>query len=87
MSEVIVEFYGIPRQRAGRAELPIRADTVSDALAAVVKACPDLHDVLLHAKLAPHYRLSVDGCRFVTEMNERLASGTRLLLLSADAGG
>lgn len=87
MSEVIIEFYGIPRQRAGRADLPIRADTVSDALAAVVKACPGLHDVLLRGNLAPHYRVSVDGNRFVTEMNERLAPGTRLLLLSADAGG
>jgi len=87
MPEVIVEFYGIPRQRAGRADLPIRADTVSDALAAVIKACPGLRDAVLHGKLTPHYRLSIDGTRFVTEMNERLLPGTRLLLLSADAGG
>ena len=87
MSEVMVEFYGIPRQRAGRAELAVHADTVKDALAAVVNACPGLVDVLVDDKLAAHYRLSIGGQRFVTEINERLASGSRLLLLSADAGG
>lgn len=87
MSEIVIEFYGIPRQRAGCADLAVRANTVGDALAAVLKACPGLHDVFSDGKLAPHYRLSVDGQRFVTDMDERLQSGSRLLLMSADAGG
>jgi len=85
--EVTIEFFGIPRQRAGRADLAVRADTVGNALAAVVNACPALADVFLDGKLAPHYRLSINGQRFVSEMGERLESGIRLLLLSADAGG
>jgi molybdopterin converting factor small subunit len=87
MSEVIVEFYGVPRQRAGRAELAVCAGTAGDALRAVMKACPGLQDVLQDEKLAPYLRLSLDGQRFVSEMSERLAAGARLLLLSADAGG
>ena len=87
MSEVIVEFYGIPRQRAGRTELAVRAGTVGAALRAVMKACPDLHDVLKDEKLAPYYRLSRAGECFVTDLDECVAPGDRLLLLSADAGG
>src|SRR5207245_10404950 len=40
--QVMVEFYGIPRQRAGRAELTVTARTVGDVLAAVERACPGL---------------------------------------------
>jgi sacsin len=36
---------------------------------------------------APHYLLSLDGERFITDLGETLPNGTRLLLLSADAGG
>ena len=87
MPDVTIEFYGIPRERAGRAELTVQAATVADALAAVQRHCPAWDDLRRDGRLAPHYRLSVDGQRFVTEMSERLTAGTRLLLLSADAGG
>jgi hypothetical protein len=37
---VTVEFFGIPRQRAGRAELVVPAGTVAEALAAVGRSRP-----------------------------------------------
>jgi hypothetical protein len=85
---VTVEFYGVPRLRAGRSELTVRAATVAEALAAVVAACPGLAGLCSpNGRLAPQYVLSIDGERFLTDQAERLRPGERLLLLSADAGG
>jgi molybdopterin converting factor small subunit len=87
-AQVTVEFFGVPRQRAGRAELAVTAASVADLLAAVECACPGLKGLVRpDGRLAPHYLLSVDGQRFVTDAAEPLAPGSRLLLLSADAGG
>jgi hypothetical protein len=85
---VIVEFYGIPRQRAGVAELTVRAGPVAEVLTAIKEACPGLAD-LTHAdgKLSGHYLVSIDGKGFISDPRQPLARGTRLLLLSADAGG
>jgi sulfur-carrier protein len=88
LPSVTVEFFGMPRVRAGRAELTVSAATAGEALAAVVEACPTLAG--LHqsgGRLAPQYLLSLDGERFVTDLTQPLRSGDRLLLLSADAGG
>ena len=88
MAEVTVEFYGIPRRRAGRAQLAVDASTAAAALVRVAAACPALGGLVTpDGRLAPLYLLSVDGERFVTDLTEPLPPGTRLLLLSADAGG
>jgi hypothetical protein len=85
---VTVEFFGVPRQRAGRAELQVSAATVADVLAAIERACPGLAGLQRpDGRLAPHYLLSLDGRRFVGDVSERLRPGERLLLLSADVGG
>jgi molybdopterin converting factor small subunit len=85
---VVVEFFGIPRARAGRAELGVEAKTVGEALAAVEAACPDLKGLRrADGRLAPQYLLSLAGREFVTEPGQPLRPGDRLLLLSADAGG
>jgi molybdopterin converting factor small subunit len=86
--EVVVEFFGIPRQRAGRAELAVPVGTVAQTLAAVERACPGLAGLLqADGRLSPHYLLSVNGQHFVTDLNEPLGPADRMLLLSADAGG
>jgi len=87
MPEVTIEFYGIPRQRAGRTEVTVAATTVAEALAAVEAACPGLRGMLMDGRLTQHYRLALDGGRFVIDLNRDLPDGARLLLLSADAGG
>jgi molybdopterin converting factor small subunit len=85
---VTVEFFGVPRARAGRPDLTVSAATVGEALATVASACPKLADVVRSdGRLAPHYLLSRDGERFVRGLDEPLRDGERLLLLSADAGG
>jgi molybdopterin converting factor small subunit len=81
---VTVEFYGVPRVRAGRAE----AATVADSLAAVEQACPGLIGLVqANGRLAPHFLLSLNGTQFVTDPDQPVHPGDRLLLLSADAGG
>jgi molybdopterin converting factor small subunit len=84
---VTVEFFGVPRLRAGRAELTVEARTVAEVLAAVERACPGLAGLVQAGRLAPHYLLSINGQRFVTDGADPLKPGERVLLLSADAGG
>jgi molybdopterin converting factor small subunit len=86
--EVTVEFFGIPRQRACRAELTLQAKTLGELLSAVERACPGLTGMVQpDGRLAPQYLLSVDGQKFATDLQRRLKPGERVLLLSADAGG
>jgi molybdopterin converting factor small subunit len=88
MGSVTIEFFGIPRQRAGCAELAVPADTVSALLECVERSCPGLQGLRqADGRLSPHYLLSIDGQRFVTDLHQKLRPGERVLLLSADAGG
>jgi hypothetical protein len=85
---VTIEFFGIPRLRAGRAELRVAAATVAEALAAVERACPELAGLVqADGRIAPYFLLSLDGQEFVSSPGRLLHPGERLLLLSADAGG
>jgi molybdopterin converting factor small subunit len=85
---VTVEFYGVPRQRAGRAELAVAARSVAELLAAVERACPGLVGLRRSdGQLAGHYLLSIDGRQFTSDLEQELQPGDRVLLLSADAGG
>ncbi len=85
---ITVELYGIPRERAGRAEWTVEAHTVREALTALERACPRLAGLLLaDGRVAPEYLLSIDGRRFVADASEVLRPGERVLLLSADVGG
>jgi hypothetical protein len=85
---VTVEFYGVPRQRAGRAELAVPAGTLAEALAEVERQCPALAGLATPGGgPAPLYLVSIDGRRFARDGQDRLRPGERLLVLSADAGG
>jgi hypothetical protein len=86
--QITVELFGVPRQRAGRAEVAVPAGSVAEVLAAVVRTCPGLAGLLSPGDGLPmHCLLSIDGQRFVSSAAEQLRPGERLLLLSADAGG
>jgi len=88
MASLVVEFFGIPRERAGQTELTVASGTLAEVLAAVAQQCPRLKDVRRSdGSLNGHYRLSLDGQRFLTDVNEILPAGSRVLLLSADVGG
>jgi molybdopterin converting factor small subunit len=83
-----VEIFGVPRQRAGCAEATVHGETVATILAELELGFPGLRGLRCpDGSLSPHYLLSLDGVRFLTDPNERLEPGSRLLLLSADAGG
>ena len=85
---VMVEFFGVPRQRAGRADLQVPTGIIAETLALVSRSCPALADLVEpDRQLAPHYALSLNGERFLRDLDYLLAPGDRLLLLSADAGG
>jgi hypothetical protein len=85
---VIVEFFAIPRLRAGVAELAVPAGTLREVLEAVGRTCPRLTGLVRpDGRLDPHYLLSLDGRRFLADLAETVRPGERLLLLSADAGG
>ena len=80
---VTVEFYGLPRERAGVGEVAVGPGSVREVLSSVAVALPRLRPLLD----GPHVLLSIDGERFVEDLDEPLAHGSRLLVLSADAGG
>ena len=85
---VTVEFFGIPRCRAGRDSISVRARTVGELLEAVQVSCPGLSDLRgPGGGLARHYLLSLDGRQFVDNPGQSLRPGVPVLLLSADAGG
>ena len=85
-----VEFLGIPRQRAGVAELEIEAATLGQLVDALVARYPPLADLVAAGqtdRLGPFVAANLNGDRFVTDPRTRLAETDRLLILSADAGG
>jgi molybdopterin converting factor small subunit len=85
---VTVEFFGVPRHRAGRAELAVVAGSVAEMLAEIERACPQLAGMVrADGRLSSHYLLSIDGRQFVSDLRQELRPGSRVLLLSADAGG
>jgi sulfur-carrier protein len=85
---VTVELFGIARHRAGLAELFAEGRTVGQLLQAVALTCPGLRGLMnADGTLSRQYLVSVDGERFVADPDEEFPSGSRLLILGADAGG
>jgi molybdopterin converting factor small subunit len=85
---VLFELYGVARSRAGTDRIPVAGETIGAALAALEEACPSLSgSVIAGGRLSEHFRLSLNGRRFVSDPERRLREGDRLLILSAEAGG
>jgi hypothetical protein len=84
---VYVEFYGMARERAGAATYEVHARSLHEVVRAVESAFPRL-DGLWASFLsgASPFRLSLDGQIFLSA-DQELLSGTKLLILGADAGG
>ena len=82
-----VEFFGIPRERAGISEVEVDAATLGEALTEVVKRFPALGEVITPAGLHPSISANLNGDLFVSDLNVVLDAADRLILLSADAGG
>jgi molybdopterin synthase sulfur carrier subunit len=85
---IAIEFYGVPRLRAGTGSLQLEASTVGQAILELGRACPALESSVLRPDLLHAvFKLSLNGERFVSDPETPLSDGDVLLLLSADVGG
>jgi molybdopterin converting factor small subunit len=91
---VSVEFFGIPRQRAGLAAMEValpdceRETTLGAVLEALSQKLPGFaRDCLTENKLRSGYIANISGERFATDPGTIIAEGDTLLILSADVGG
>ncbi|MFO0977375.1 MAG: MoaD/ThiS family protein [Planctomycetaceae bacterium] len=83
-----VEFYGIPRARAGVAETMAEGHTTGEVLADLASRFPKLAESCIDGqKLRQGYALNLRGDQFLTDQVISLTDGDVLLFLSLDAGG
>ena len=82
-----VEFLGIPRERAGVAEVEIDAGTLGDVLGILAARFPALRELITAAGLHPAVAANLNGDLFVSDPMTQLHAEDRVILLSADAGG
>ena len=82
-----VEFFGVPRERAGISELEVHADTLGQLLGTLAVRMPSLSEIIQSDRLHPAFVANLNGDRFVTDPDTPLGTGDFVLILSADAGG
>ena len=82
-----VELLGLPRERAGVAELDLRADTLGQLLVALVAQFPSLGELIAADRLQPSVVANLNGDQFVSDPCTQLREDDCVLILSADAGG
>jgi molybdopterin converting factor small subunit len=82
-----VEFFGVPRERAGVSELEVHAETLGQLLGTLAARLPSLSEIIQRDRLHPAFVANLNGDRFVTDPGTRLGADDCLLILSADAGG
>jgi molybdopterin converting factor small subunit len=84
---MVIEFLGIPRERAGISEIELEAATLGEVLGELSTRCPGLSELITPDGLHPSLAANLNGDAFVKSLDTRLAANDRLLILSADAGG
>ena len=83
-----VEFYGIPRERAGVAATAAAGTTLGEVLRDLSSRFPGFAaDCVEPSGLKPQVIANVGGERFVRDPETPLTENDVLLILSADAGG
>ena len=82
-----VEFFGVPRERAGVSELEVHAETLGQLLGTLAARLPSLSEIIQRDRLHPAFVANLNGDRFVTDPGTALGADDCLLILSADAGG
>jgi molybdopterin converting factor small subunit len=82
-----VELLGVPRERAGVAELEMQADTLGQLLAALALRFPSLGELISAERLQPSIVANLNGDQFVSDPGTQLGKDDCVLILSADAGG
>ena len=85
---VNIEFFGIPRSRAGVAETTADGTTLGEVLSDIGQRFGDFAESCLDGdRLATGFTANLNGERFVSDPATPLADGDSLLILSSDAGG
>jgi molybdopterin converting factor small subunit len=88
MTDIRIELFGVPRQRAGVAQTTAAGAQLGEVLADLARRFPELAKTCFpHGRLQAGYLASVNGARFVTDPATVVQAGDRLIILSADAGG
>ena len=82
-----VELLGVPRERAGVAELELEAETLGQLLVALAVRFPSLGELITADRLQPFVIANLNGDRFVSDPRTPLREADSVLILSADAGG
>ncbi len=90
--QVLVEFYGIPWQRAGVHRAVVEHANEGLRLVEVLRSLAEQfpqfgNECLDAAGLRPTYIANINGERFVADPNTIVRDGDALLIMSADAGG
>jgi molybdopterin converting factor small subunit len=85
---ITIEFFGVPRLRAGVGSLRLDAATLAAAVRGLARLCPALDgSVLAGESLQPAYRACLNGAQFISDPATPLADGDVLLVMAADVGG
>jgi molybdopterin converting factor small subunit len=82
-----VELLGMPRERAGVAEVELQADTLGQLLLALAARFPSLGELITTDRLPSSVVANLNGDRFVSDPRTPLEDADSVLILSADAGG
>jgi len=87
-----VEFFGIARQRAGRASLELNDKSANATLGGVLTelaaSLPEFgRECVAVDRLQSALSANLDGRRFISDPATPIRDGQCLLILSADAGG
>ena len=82
-----VEFFGVPRERAGVAELELQAETLGQLISALAIRFPSLDELITGDQLRSSFVANLNGDRFVSDPRTQLTEDDCVLILSADAGG
>ncbi|MBD15203.1 MAG: thiamine biosynthesis protein ThiS [Planctomycetaceae bacterium] len=85
---VEVEFFGIPRARAGVATTTAEGSCLGEVLSDLAARYPELAETCIDGQqLRPGYTANLGGQKFITDPQTPITKSTPLLLLSLDAGG
>lgn len=82
-----VEFFGLPRERAGMSRLEVEADTLGQLLGTLAVRIPSLDKLMDASRLHPAFVANLNGDRFISDPGTPLGENDCVLILSADAGG
>ena len=82
-----VEFFGLPRERAGIPAVEVQAETLGQLLEKLAARVPPLAEFVDANRLHPLFVANLNGDCFVSDPATPLRENDHVLILSADAGG